>query len=299
MPADAACSTPYLLGRPRPRLQSGAPGRSYSTRRPTPLLARRNLERTARRRAGWGGQCLRPPAGTRAAGERFGVVVSDPRPSRVGTRQATRAEIASGSQTAQPGGCWRAPPHHHAGALQEISRGRHAGVGVRVLRTLSRGRDHPVPIDVPEPLPTGLLLSGLRTSEVQGGEGPDAGAAEGRRRGVARPLPPAAEGAAAGPRRPAFSVEQRQHATVAGPAGQIRPGRARLPGGPRARSQPPAHEHGGAPRAREFAAIRYSALRFSGRECVRRRAPPTEQGWGEAPGGHGAGNPGAPSALEC
>ncbi|MDP2702790.1 MAG: class I SAM-dependent methyltransferase, partial [Candidatus Rokubacteria bacterium] len=138
-------------------------------------LARRNLElngATARAelREGNAFDLLR---GLEAAGERFGVVVLDPPPF---TRRKDAIEAAArgykeinirGLRLLEPGGVlatFSCSHHITPGLFEEICReaAGDAGVNVRVLRTLSQSRDHPVLLTVPESrYLTGLLLGAV------------------------------------------------------------------------------------------------------------------------------------------
>ena len=135
-------------------------------------LARRNLELNgtlarAELREGNAFDLLR---GLEAAGERFGVVVLDPPPF---TRRKDAIEAAArgykeinirGLRLLEPGGVlatFSCSHHITPGLFEEICReaAGDAGVNVRVLRTLSQSRDHPVLLTVPESrYLTGLLL---------------------------------------------------------------------------------------------------------------------------------------------
>ncbi|MDO8477487.1 MAG: class I SAM-dependent rRNA methyltransferase [Candidatus Rokubacteria bacterium] len=138
-------------------------------------LARRNLElngATARAelREGNAFDLLR---GLEAAGERFGVVVLDPPPF---TRRKDAIEAAArgykeinirGLRLLEPGGVlatFSCSHHITPGLFEEICReaAGDAGVNVRVLRTLSQSRDHPVLLTVPESrYLKGLLLEAV------------------------------------------------------------------------------------------------------------------------------------------
>lgn len=135
-------------------------------------LARRNLElngATARAelREGNAFDLLRS---LEAGGERFGVAVLDPPPF---TRRKDSLEAAArgykeinirGLRLLEPGGVlatFSCSHHVTPGLFEEICRAAagDAGVPVRVLRTLSQSRDHPVLLTVPESrYLTGLLL---------------------------------------------------------------------------------------------------------------------------------------------
>ena len=138
-------------------------------------LARRNLElngATARAevREGNAFDLLR---GLEAAGERFGVVVLDPPPF---TRRKDAIEAAArgykeinirGLRLLEPGGVlatFSCSHHITPGLFEEICRqaAGDAGVNVRVLRTLTQSRDHPILLTVPESrYLTGLLLEAV------------------------------------------------------------------------------------------------------------------------------------------
>jgi 23S rRNA (cytosine1962-C5)-methyltransferase len=138
-------------------------------------LARRNLElngATARAelREGNAFDLLR---GLEAAGERFGVVVLDPPPF---TRRKDSIEAAArgykeinirGLRLLEAGGVlatFSCSHHITPGLFEEICReaAGDAGVHVRVLRTLSQSRDHPVLLTIPESrYLTGLLLEAV------------------------------------------------------------------------------------------------------------------------------------------
>ncbi len=138
-------------------------------------LAGRNLElngATARAelREGNAFDLLR---GLEAAGERFGVAVLDPPPF---TRRKDAIEAAArgykeinirGLRLLEPGGVlatFSCSHHITPGLFEEICReaAGDAGVNVRVLRTLTQNRDHPVLLTVPESrYLTGLLLEAV------------------------------------------------------------------------------------------------------------------------------------------
>jgi len=138
-------------------------------------LARRNLELNgtlaqAELREGNAFDLLR---GLEAAGGRFGVVVLDPPPF---TRRKDAIEAAArgykeinirGLRLLEPGGVlatFSCSHHITPGRFEEICReaAGDAGVNVRVLRTLSQSRDHPVLLTVPESrYLTGLLLEAV------------------------------------------------------------------------------------------------------------------------------------------
>jgi 23S rRNA (cytosine1962-C5)-methyltransferase len=138
-------------------------------------LARRNLElngATARAelREGNAFDLLRA---LESAGERFGVVVLDPPPF---TRRKDAIEAAArgykeinirGLRLLEPGGVlatFSCSHHITPGLFEEICReaAGDAGINVRVLRTLSQSRDHPVLLTVPESrYLTGLLLEAV------------------------------------------------------------------------------------------------------------------------------------------
>jgi 23S rRNA (cytosine1962-C5)-methyltransferase len=111
--------------------------------------------------------------GLEAAGERFGVVVLDPPPF---TRRKDSIDAAArgykeinirGLRLLEPGGVLAtfSCSHHIApGLFEDICReaAGDAGVNVRVLKTLSQSRDHPVLLTVPESrYLTGLLLEAV------------------------------------------------------------------------------------------------------------------------------------------
>ena len=138
-------------------------------------LARRNLElngaaERALFRAGNAFDILRS---LDAAGERFGVVVLDPPPF---TRRKDSIEAAArgykeinirGLRLLEPGGVlatFSCSHHITPGLFEEICReaAGDAGVSVRILRTLSQSRDHPVLLSIPESrYLTGLLLEAV------------------------------------------------------------------------------------------------------------------------------------------
>ena len=138
-------------------------------------LARRNLELNsaadrALLREGNAFDLLRS---LEAAGERFGVVVLDPPPF---TRRKDSIEAAArgykeinirGLKLLEPGGVlatFSCSHHISLGLFEEICReaAGDAGVAVRVLRTLSQSRDHPVLLTIPESrYLTGLLLEAI------------------------------------------------------------------------------------------------------------------------------------------
>jgi 23S rRNA (cytosine1962-C5)-methyltransferase len=138
-------------------------------------LARRNLELNgatalAELREGNAFDLLR---GLETAGERFGVVVLDPPPF---TRRKDAIEAAArgykeinirGLRLLEPGGVlatFSCSHHITPGLFEEICReaAGDAGVNVRVLRTLSQSRDHPILLTVPESrYLTGLLLEAI------------------------------------------------------------------------------------------------------------------------------------------
>jgi len=135
-------------------------------------LARRNLELNgaADRALLKEGNAFDLLRGLEAAGERFGLAVLDPPPF---TRRKDSIDAAArgykeinirGLRLLEPGGVLAtfSCSHHITPALfEEICReaAGDAGVTVRVLRTLSQSRDHPVLLTVPESrYLTGLLL---------------------------------------------------------------------------------------------------------------------------------------------
>ena len=138
-------------------------------------LARRNLELNSATdraliREGNAFDLLR---GLEGAGERFGVVVLDPPPF---TRRKDSIEAAArgykeinirGLRLLEPGGVlatFSCSHHVSAGLFEEICRAAagDAGVAVRVLRTLSQSRDHPILLTIPESrYLTGLLLEAV------------------------------------------------------------------------------------------------------------------------------------------
>jgi 23S rRNA (cytosine1962-C5)-methyltransferase len=138
-------------------------------------LARRNLElNTAADRAELKeGNAFDLLRGLEAAGERFGVVVLDPPPF---TRRKDSIEAAArgykeinirGLRLLEPGGIlatFSCSHHVTPGLFEDICRqaAGDAGVNVRVLRTLSQSRDHPILLTVPESrYLTGLLLEAV------------------------------------------------------------------------------------------------------------------------------------------
>jgi len=138
-------------------------------------LARRNLELNgaADRAVLREGNAFDLLRGLEAAGERFGLAVLDPPPF---TRRKDSIDAAArgykeinirGLRLLEPGGVlatFSCSHHITPGLFEEICReaAGDAGVTVRVLKTLSQSRDHPVLLTVPESrYLTGLLLEAV------------------------------------------------------------------------------------------------------------------------------------------
>jgi 23S rRNA (cytosine1962-C5)-methyltransferase len=138
-------------------------------------LARRNLDLNgaADRAVLKEGNAFDLLRGLEAAGERFGLAVLDPPPF---TRRKDSIDAAArgykeinirGLRLLEPGGVlatFSCSHHITPGLFEEICReaASDAGVAVRVLKTLSQSRDHPVLLTVPESrYLTGLLLEAV------------------------------------------------------------------------------------------------------------------------------------------